>query len=100
MSDFGGQNYSSLNPWSRSFYLSQLKSAQSRLVLVQSQLSILLASPVESYNFNAGDGGSQSATYRKINDLTAEEDRLQNKIRVFSEKLYGGGVISHNLRRK
>ena len=60
----------------------------------------LTASPVESYNFNAGDGGSQQASYRKLKELGDEEDRLIGLINKYNGLLYGGGVITLFMRRK
>jgi len=85
----------------RTQYEADLSSFQARLALVQAQLNTLLTQPpVDSFTLNSGDGGSQAATYRKISELEASEDRLINKIRQIQQKLYGGGMANVSLRRK
>ena len=94
------QSYSNLSQWRLARYQKYIASAEGRLDAVQAQLLELTASPVESYNFNAGDGGSQQATYRKIKELGDEEDRLIGMINKYNGLLYGGGVVTLVMRRK
>ena len=94
------QSYSNLSQWRTARYQKYIASAEARLDAIQAQLLELTDSPVESYNFNAGDGGSQSATYRKIKELGDEEDRLIGMINKYNSLLYGGGVVTFNMRRK
>lgn len=98
MSDIS--SYSNLSSWRQARYTQYITSFESRLAEVQTQMSTLLNSPVESYNFNAGDGGSQSATYRKLKELGDEEDRLIGLINKYMTLLHGGGIVTINLRRK
>jgi cell division protein FtsB len=99
MSDTG-QTYSNLSSWRTTRYITYLTSFEARLALVQAQMQELLDSPVESYNFNSGDGGSQSANYRKLAELSQEEDRLLAQINKYMNLLHGGGLVQFNLRRK
>lgn len=74
---------------------------ESQLVLVEAQLNALLADrPIDSYNFNAGDGGSQQATYRKISDLQTLKMQLRDNIERYARLIWGGALVNHNLRRK
>jgi multidrug resistance efflux pump len=54
---------------------------------------------VESYRLDTGEG-SQSVTYRKIEELTKTIAALEAQIESITKKLYGTGLISFNLRRK
>ena len=94
------QSYSNLSQWRLARYQKYIASAEARLDAVQAQMLELTASPVESYNFNAGDGGSQQASYRKLKELGDEEDRLIGMINKYNGLLYGGGVVTLNMRRK
>ena len=94
------QSYSDLSSWRLARYQKYIASAEARLDAVQAQLLELTESPVESYNFNAGDGGSQQASYRKLKELGDEEDRLIGMINKYNSLLYGGGVITLVTRRK
>ena len=94
------QSYSNLSQWRLARYQKYIASAEARLDAVQAQLLELTESPVESYNFNAGDGGSQQASYRKLKELGDEEDRLIGMINKYNSLLYGGGVVTLNMRRK
>ena len=94
------QSYSNLSQWRLARYQKYIASAEARLDAVQAQMLELTASPVESYNFNAGDGGSQQASYRKLKELGDEEDRLIGMINKYTGLLYGGGVITLFMRRK
>ena len=94
------QSYSNLSQWRAARYQKYIASAEARLDAVQAQLLELTESPVESYNFNAGDGGSQQASYRKLKELGDEEDRLIGMINKYNGLLYGGGVITLVTRRK
>ena len=94
------QSYSNLSQWRLARYQKYIASAEARLDAVQAQMLELTASPVESYNFNAGDGGSQQASYRKLKELGDEEDRLIGMINKYNGLLYGGGVITLFMRRK
>ena len=94
------QSYSNLSQWRLARYQKYIASAEARLDAVQAQMLELTASPVESYNFNAGDGGSQQASYRKLKELGDEEDRLIGMINKYNSLLYGGGVITLFMRRK
>ena len=94
------QSYSNLSQWRLARYQKYIASAEARLDSVQAQMLELTASPVESYNFNAGDGGSQQASYRKLKELGDEEDRLIGMINKYNGLLYGGGVITLFVRRK
>ena len=86
------QSYSNLSQWRLARYQKYIASAEGRLDAVQAQLLELTASPVESYNFNAGDGGSQSATYRKMKELGDEEDRLIGATLV--NQIETGGILT------
>ena len=94
------QSYSNLSQWRLARYQKYIASAEARLDAVQAQMLELTASPVESYNFNAGDGGSQQASYRKLKELGDEEDRLIGMINKYNGLLYGGGVVTLVMRRK
>ena len=94
------QSYSNLSSWRTARYQKYIASAEARLDAVQAQMLELTASPVESYNFNAGDGGSQQASYRKLKELGDEEDRLIGMINKYNGLLYGGGVVTLVMRRK
>ena len=94
------QSYSNLSQWRLARYQTYRASAEARLDAIQAQLLELTESPVESYNFNAGDGGSQQASYRKLKELGDEEDRLIGMINKYNGLLYGGGVVTLNMRRK
>ncbi len=94
------QYYSNLSQWRLARYQKYIASAEARLDAIQAQMLELTASPVESYNFNAGDGGSQQASYRKLKELGDEEDRLIGLINKYNGLLYGGGVITLFMRRK
>ena len=94
------QSYSNLSQWRLARYQKYIASAEARLDAVQAQMLELTASPVESYNFNAGDGGSQQASYRKLKELGDEEDRLIGLINKYNGLLYGGGVVTLFMRRK
>ena len=94
------QSYSNLSQWRLARYQKYIASAEARLDAVQTQMLELTSSPVESYNFNAGDGGSQQASYRKLKELGDEEDRLIGMINKYNSLLYGGGVVNLNMRRK
>ena len=94
------QSYSNLSQWRLARYQKYIASAEARLDAVQAQMLELTSSPVESYNFNSGDGGSQQATYRKLKELGDEEDRLIGMINKYNGLLYGGGVVTLVMRRK
>ena len=86
------QSYSNLSQWRLARYQKYIASAEARLDAVQAQMLELTASPVESYNFNAGDGGSQQASYRKLKELGDEEDRLICERIINSMKHYAVSV--------
>ena len=92
--------YSNLSSWRQARYTAYLATFETRLTALQAQISTLMDTPVEEYNFNAGDGGSQSAKYRKLKDLNDQEDWLLAQINKYNNLLWGGGIISHDLRRK
>ena len=94
------QSYSNLSQWRLARYQKYIASAEARLDAIQAQMLELTASPVESYNFNAVDGGSQQASYRKLKELGDEEDRLIGMINKYNGLLYGGGVVTLVMRRK
>ena len=101
MSDpVNNQIYSNLSTWRKARYQAYLSTYEGRLTSVQSQIALLMETPVESYNFNAGDGGSQQAAYRKLKDLQDQEDWLLAQINKYASLLYGGAVITFAVRRK
>ena len=99
-SDFNLQRYSNLNSWKKARYQGYVQNFETRLAAVQAQIADLMNSPVESYNLNAGDGGSQQATYRKLTDLQKQEEYLIGMIYKYTSLIYGGGIVSHDQRRK
>lgn len=100
MSGSTGSIYSDLSSYREARYQSYIATWKTRLTAVQAQITQLLANPVESYSFSAGDGSNQQTSRRKLQTLTEEEDRLISRIEKYARLLYGGGVISLDLRRK
>lgn len=93
------ESYSNLSSWRLARYQGYIATWNTRLTAVQAQMTQLLANPVESYGFNAGQGNAQ-ATRRKLASLAEEEDRLVGLIDKYTRILYGGGLVTHMMRRK
>ena len=95
-----GQTYNNFSSWRLARYQAYVVTFESRLTLVQAQMTELISDPNESYNFNSGDGGSQAATKRKLDDLNKQEEWLINMISKYTRMIYGGNNVNHVLRRK
>jgi hypothetical protein len=81
------------------FYQQQLAYWQGQLQALQSQLTMLMASPVESYSFSGGEG-QQSAKRRDLQQVQKAVIFAERQYGYYWKKLYGYGNVNMSLRRK
>ena len=77
----------------------RINTKKGQLAKAEAAFDAVLNEPIESYNFNSGEG-SQAAKNRKLSDLQDTIDRLENQIDCLERKLRGGGVVNITVRRK
>jgi hypothetical protein len=83
----------------RDFYFAQMTYWQNQLAALQSQLTSLMSSPVESYTF-AGGQGTQSAKRRDLDQVQKSVIFAERQYGYYWKKLYGYGNVNLTLRRR
>ena len=78
---------------------SQLTAIQTQITNLNTAYSEALASGVESYSFDSGEG-SQRTTRRKLSDFDDIMRRLEARENHIINELHGMGVVNIKLRRK
>ena len=92
--------YSNLSSWRQARYTAYLATFEARLTALQAQISTLMDTPVEEYNFNQATADHSPRNIARLKDLNDQEDWLLAQINKYNNLLWGGGIISHDLRRK
>ena len=94
-----------VNPLSRlpatlsALYLSRLTVWATKLTELESQLEMLMASPVESYSFSAGEG-QQQAKRRDLKQVMDAVSHAEKMYGYYWKKCNGYGNVNMTLRRR
>ena len=80
-------------------YTTQMNFWQAQMTAYQTQITALLASPVESYTFSGGQG-SQSAKRRSLESAQKGLEHAESRYLWYWKKLNGYGNVAMALRRR
>lgn len=83
----------------RNLYLLRLTSIDARLTALEKQYDSMMASPVESYSFSAGEG-QQQAKRRSLKDVADQIQYWTSQYNFYWNKLNGYGNVTLTLRRR
>ena len=91
---------SSLAPQQKSRYLALYNFWLGIETNLQAQITArTLGQPINSYTFSAGEG-SQTTSRMTIKEMMDALTRVEGMVRLYAQKVYGRGLMSHMLRRR
>lgn len=79
--------------------LAKKSKLESQITTLEETLDSLLATEVESYKYDSGEG-SQQVKRRKLSEIQDQLDRLESRLDAICRRLAGLGLTSIRLNRK
>ena len=88
-----------LTSTTRTRIIAEIDRLEAQLTIIQTTITDALATGIENYSFDSGEG-KQSTKYRSFDALLKAEDKIAARIDSLYRRLNSLGVVNVNMRRK